>query len=87
MMSSLATCGVTSSNSDVKEDNDRLLATYPFNTNPIQSNRNRPAADPRVDSGASDLIGIINLCDNDISKIMRGELRSALRYISDTVVT
>jgi hypothetical protein len=37
-MSSLATWGVTSSNSDVKDDNDRLLATYPFNTNPIQSN-------------------------------------------------
>jgi hypothetical protein len=31
MMSSLATWGVTSSNSDVKDNNDRLLATNPSN--------------------------------------------------------
>jgi hypothetical protein len=66
-MSSLATWGVTStSNSDVKDDNDRLLATNP--SIPTQPTRKRPAADPKFDSGASDSIGIINLYDDDIKE-------------------
>jgi hypothetical protein len=47
----------------VNDDNDRLIATYPYPFTTTQPNRKRPAADPKVDRGASDPIGIINLCD------------------------
>jgi hypothetical protein len=60
-MSSLSTWGVIS---DVKDDNDRLIATNP--SIPTQPTQKRPAAGPKSDSGASDSIGIINLCDDDI---------------------
>jgi hypothetical protein len=51
----------------VNEDNDRrLLATYPSTT--TQPNRKRPAVDPKVDKGASNLNEVINLLDHDNKK-------------------
>jgi hypothetical protein len=64
-MSSLATWGTTSTSSSiVNEDNDRTLATYPSNQT-TQPNRKRPAVDPKVDKGDSNLNGVINLLDDD----------------------
>jgi hypothetical protein len=76
-----ASTSASTSSSDVNEDNDRLIATNPSNT--TQSNRKRPTADPNVDSGASDLTGIINLCDDDNKeeeKDTRGQIN-----IDDTI--
>jgi hypothetical protein len=83
-MSSLATWGVTSTstcNSDVKEDNDGLLATFGTAT---QSNRKRPAVDPKVDKGASNLTGIINLCDDNNKEEEKEEIDNPIN-IDDTI--
>jgi hypothetical protein len=64
--SACTSTSTSTSSSGVNEDNDRLIATNLSNT--TQSNRKRPAADPKVDSGASDSIEIINLCDDDIKE-------------------
>jgi hypothetical protein len=75
-------CTSTStSNSDVKDNNDRLIATNPSIT--TQPTRKRPAANPKSDSGASDLIGIINLCDDDNKEEEEEETSDSLINIDD----
>jgi hypothetical protein len=84
-MSSLATSGTcTSTTSDVKDDNDRLIAANPSNNNTTQPTRKRPAADPKHHSGASDSTGIINLCDDDIKEEEEEDARSLIKIDDDT---